>query len=246
MFNYKAPENLLKDKVILISGAGSGIGRAAALSYAEHGATVILLGRDIDKLEKVYDEIEAAGGAQPAITPLDLETANDDEYMELMTSIENEFGRLDGLLNNAGILGPLVPIQSYATATWKQVMQINLNGSFMLCKHLLPILQLADNASIILTSSSAGRKPYAYWGAYSVSKHATEALMQIMHLELENTSRVRVNTVNPGATATTMRKRAFPGEDPTSIASPEDIMPLYLYLMGDDSLHEKGKAFNAQ
>jgi len=246
MFDYQSPPGLLKDKIILISGAGSGIGRAAALAYAASGATVILLGRNVEKLEQVYDEIEKTGAPQAAITPFDLETADDNNYQELVNSIHNEFGRLDGLLNNASILGTLTPIQSYSLSTWNQVIQTNLNAQFALTKYCLPLLQAADNASIIFTSSGAGRKAYAYWGAYSVSKAATEALVQVLFLELENTSRIRVNSVNPGATATKMRRQAFPGENPENLPKPEAIMPLYLYLMGADSLQENGKQFDAQ
>ncbi|MDG2091119.1 MAG: YciK family oxidoreductase [Gammaproteobacteria bacterium] len=246
MFDYQAPANLLKDKVILISGAGSGIGKAAALTYANNGATVILLGRKVEKLEQVYDEIDQANAPKAAITPFDLEGANEENYQELVNSIYSEFGRLDGLLNNASILGTLTPIQSYSLTTWNQVLQINLNAQFALSKYCLPLLQEADNASIVFTSSGAGRKPYAYWGAYSVSKAATEALAQVLFLELENTSKIRVNTVNPGGTATKMRSQAFPGENPANLPKSEEIMPLYLYLMGDDSLQENGKQFDAQ
>lgn len=246
MFDYQAPEQLLAGKVILVTGATSGIGRAAALAYARLGASVILHGRQVDKLEQLYDEIEALGGAQPAITPLDLETATENQYQELAESINREFGRLDGLLNNAAILGPLTPIQHYPLATWNQVMQCNLNAQFAMCHYCLPLLQKAENASIIFVSSSAGRNAYAYWGAYTVSKAAIENLAQVMFLELENTSSVRVNTVNPGATASKMRKKAFPAENPEKLPTPEEVMPVFVYLMGDDSLEENGKQFDAQ
>lgn len=246
MFDYEAPADLLKDKVILISGAGSGIGKAAALAFAQHGATVILMGRNVENLEQVYDEIEQAGYPQAAITPFDFIDANEEKYQELVNSIYTEFGRLDGLFNNASILGTLTPIQSYNLSTWNQVMQTNLNAQFALTKYCIPLLQEAATASIIFTSSSAGRKPYAYWGAYSVSKAATEALAQVLFLELENTSKIRVNTVNPGATATKMRSKAFPAENPENLAKAEDIMPVYLYLMGNDSQPENGKQFDAQ
>ncbi len=209
MFDYQAPPDLLKDKIILVSGAGSGISKAAALAYAKHGATVILMGRNVERLEQVYDEIEEAGCPQAAITPFDLIEANEEKYQELVNSIHGEFGRLDGLLNNASILGSLTPIQAYNLTTWNQVIQTNLNAQFALTKYCLPLLQEADTASIIFTSSGAGRKPYAYWGAYSVSKAATEALAQVLFLELENTSKIRVNTINPGGTATKMRSQAF-------------------------------------
>ena len=239
MFDYQAPADLLKDKIVLVSGAGSGIGKAAALAYAECGATVILMGRNVERLEQVYDEIEQAGNPQAAITPFDFIEANEERYQELVNSIHKEFGRLDGLLNNASILGTLTPIQSYNLTTWNQVIQTNLNAQFALTKYCLPLLQEAHNSSIIFTSSSAGRKPYAYWGA-------TEALAGVLFLELENTSKIRVNTINPGATATKMRSQAFPAENPDKLAKAQDIMPVYLYLMGKDSEQENGKQFDAQ
>ena len=246
MFEYQAPSDLLKDRILLVTGAGDGLGRAAAMSYAAHGATVVLLGRTVDKLEKVYDEIEQAGHPQPAIVPLDLETADDNGYLQLANGIENEFGKLDGVLHNAGILGARVPLQSYPQDTWNKVMQVNVNAAFAITRHLLPLMQQAEDASVIFTSSSVGREPRAYWGAYSISKAATEALMQVLHLELENTSKIRVNSINPGATATAMRRQAFPAENPDELARPEDLMNLYLYLMGRDSQDVSGQQFNAQ
>lgn len=246
MFEYNAPSELLKDKIILVTGAGAGIGRAASLSFAQHGATVILCGKTVGKLEKVYDEIEAAGGPQPAIFPLDLAVAGDEDYLGLATGIDNEFGRLDGLLNNAGILGTRVPLQHMNLASWNEVIQVNLNANFALTRYLLPLLQAAEHGSLIYTSSSVGREARAYWGAYGISKCALEALMQVAHLELENTSNIRVNSVNPGATATAMRSRAFPAENPKSLPRPEEIMNVFLYLMGDDSIGTSGQQLNAQ
>jgi NAD(P)-dependent dehydrogenase (short-subunit alcohol dehydrogenase family) len=246
MFEYTAPANLLKDKIILVTGAGSGIGRAAALAYAQSGATVILLGRDVKKLEAVYDEIESAGYPEPAITPVDLETVGDPQYQELVNGIHNEFGRLDGLLNNAGYMGPLMPYQTINLEHWQKVLQINLTASFALTKYCFPLLKEAENASVIFSTSTAGRKPFAYTSAYTVAKHGVEALVQVLFLELENTSRIRVNSVNPGPCATALRRAAYPAEDPATLSQPEDLVPVYLYLMGDDSLKENGKQFSAQ
>jgi NAD(P)-dependent dehydrogenase (short-subunit alcohol dehydrogenase family) len=246
VFNYEPPADLLKDKTILVTGAGSGIGRAASLAYAKVGATVILLGSKTGKLEAVYDEIEKAGGAQPAITPLDLETAGEEQYIELITSIDNTFGKLDGLLNNAGFLGPLMPFQSMTMAHWQKIMQINLNSAFALSKFCFPLLRQAENASLVFSSSSAGRKAFAYSSAYTVAKHGIETLMQVLFLELENTTSIRVNTVNPGPCATALRRAAYPAEDPATLPKPEDLMGVYLYLMGKDSLGENGKQFSAQ
>ena len=246
MFKYLAPKDLLKDKVILVTGAGSGIGRVAALTYARHGATVILLGRTTEKLETVHDEIKLNQWPQPAILPLNLEIAGDIDFSNLAETIENEFGRLDGLLHNASLLGELKPISQFPTETWRQIMQVNLNSTFMMTRELLPLLRLSEKASIIFTSSGVGHKGRAHWGAYSVSKFATEGLMQIVADEEDGISSVRANSINPGGTRTSMRASAFPGEDPKKLATPEDIMPVYLYLMGDESQDINGQAFHAQ
>jgi len=246
LFNYVAPENLLRDNVILVTGAGSGLGRAAALAFAGAGATVVLLGRNVENLETVYDEIENAGGPQPAITPFDLAKAGEPQYLELMEGIDNAFGKLDGLLNNAGYLGPLMPFQAMSLEQWQQTLQVNLSASFAMCKYAFPLLQQGENPSIILTSSTAGRQAFAYSGAYTVAKHGVEALMEVLFLELENTSKIRVNSVNPGPCATALRKAAYPAENPADLPQPADLMPVYLYLMGDDSLGENGKQFSAQ
>ncbi|TXS96767.1 YciK family oxidoreductase [Parahaliea maris] len=243
---YQARPDLLAGKTVLVTGAGDGIGRAAAETYAAHGATVILLGRTVDKLEAVYDAIEAAGHPQPAIFPVDLASADEQSYRELAQAIEENFGRLDGLLHNASVLGERRPIESATWKAWEEVMQVNVNAQFLLTRHLLPLLQRAPTASLIFSSSSVGRRGKAFWGAYAVSKFATEGLMQVLAAELENTSQVRVNSLNPGATNTAMRRAAYPAENPTDNPGPADIMPAYLYLMGDDSAGVHGQAFDAQ
>ena len=243
---YQPENTLLKGKTILVTGAGDGIGRAAALAYASHGATIILLGRTVAKLESVYDEIEAAGGAQPAIFPLDLNSAGNEEVIEMTQAIGENFGHLDGLLHNASVLGERRPIESSTLAGWQEVMQVNVNAQFLLTRHLLPLLQAAPSASIIFTSSGVGRKGRAFWGAYAVSKFATEGFMQVLADELENTCKVRVNSLNPGSTNTAMRRMAYPSETPTDNPYAEDIMPAYLYLMGEDSDGVTGQALNAQ
>lgn len=244
--DYRAPKDLLKDKVILVTGAGDGIGRTAAKTFAAHGATVILLGRTTPKLEAVYDEIENAGGPQPAIFPMDLGEARIETFEHFAEAVEQEFGRLDGLLHNAGLLGQRTPIANYHFGTWEQVMQVNVNAAFGLTKTLLPLLEKSEAGSVVFTGSSVGLEGRAYWGAYSVSKFATEGLMQVLADELDGVSDVRTNSINPGATRTNMRAAAYPAEDPRSVTSPEDIMPTYLYLMGDDSKGVSGKQFNAQ
>jgi len=243
---YSAPKDCLKNKVILVTGAGDGIGRAAALSYAKHGATVILAGKTVRKLEKVYDEIEAIGGAEPAIYPIKLGGATYQDYEQMAESIESTFGHLDGLLHNAGVLGEHKTIAQTSVHSWEEVMSVNVNAQFMLTKALLPLLEVSKNASVVFTSSGVGRMGRAYWGAYAVSKFAIEGLVQVFADELENISKVRVNAINPGATNTAMRRTAYPAEHPENNPSPEDIMNAYLYLMSDDSAAINGQSIDAQ
>lgn len=244
--DYKAPKDLLKDKIILVTGAGDGIGKTAAKTFAAHGATTILLGRTTPKLEMVYDEIEAAGGPQPAIFPMDLNEARIDTFEHFAEAVEQEFGRLDGLLHNASLLGSRTPIANYHFDTWQQVMQVNVNATFGLSKTLLPLLEKSEAGSIVLTGSGVGFKGRAFWGAYSVSKFATEGLMQVLADEMDGVSNIRVNSINPGATRTGMRADAYPAENPQTVTAPEEIMQTYLYLMGDDSRGVNGRQFEAQ
>jgi len=244
--DYKAQADLLKDRIILITGAGDGIGAAAAKACAAHGATVILLGRTTRKLEAVYDLIEEAGYPQAAIYPMNLEGAAPKDYLDLANTIEKEFGRLDGLLHNASLLGTLTPLGQYDLEQWSKVMQVNLNAPYLLTRACLDLLKKSEDASVIFTSSSVGRKGRAYWGAYGISKAANENMMQIWADELETNTSIRVNSINPGAVRTSMRRKAYPGEDPNTITKPEDILATYLYLLGPDSKDETGKQFDAQ
>ena len=244
--DYQAAPDLLKGKTIMVTGAGDGIGRIAALTYAGYGATVILLGRTESKLEAVYDEIEAGGNPKPALVELDLATVTDDQCIQLAQGLAEEFGHLDGLLHNASLLGERRPIESASYSAWQEVMQVNVNAQFVLTRQLLPLLQAAPSASIVFTSSGVGRVGRAFWGAYAVSKFATEGFMQVLSSELENTSNIRVNCINPGATNTDMRRTAYPAENPTENPAPEEIMGIYLYLMGQDSIGTTGISFNAQ
>ncbi|MCU1722206.1 YciK family oxidoreductase [Pseudomonas sp. 5P_5.1_Bac1] len=246
MFDYSARPDLLNGRVIMVTGAGRGIGAAAAKAFAAHGATVLLLGKTEANLSAVYDEIEAAGDPQPVVIPFNLETALPHQYDELAVMVENAFGRIDGLLHNASIIGPRTPLEQLSGDNFMRVMHINVNAMFMLTQTLLPLLKLSEDASVVFTSSSVGRKGRAYWGAYGVSKFATEGLMQTLADELEGVAPVRSNSVNPGATRTSMRAQAYPAENPQDNPLPEAIMPVYLYLMGPDSTGVNGQAFNAQ
>ena len=246
MENWKPRPDLLHERLILVTGAGDGIGRAAAVSFAAHGATVVLLGRTIGKLEDVYDEIEKAKYPQPAIYPMNLEGATPRDYEELALTLEREFGRLDGLLHNAAMLGTLTPIAHYDIELWYQVMQTNLNAPFLLTQACLGLLMSATDASIVITSDQVGRKGRAYWGAYGIAKAGLENFMQILADELENNTSVRVNSFDPGPVRTRLRLQAYPAEDRSNLARPEDVIKPLLYLMGPDSRDITGQQFTAQ
>lgn len=245
MFEYTIIDKSLENKIILITGAGAGIGKEAAITYAKLGATVILLGKTVSKLEAVYDEIIALGLAEPAIIPLDLKGATKQNYIDMSATIASQFGRLDGALLNASILGELTPFTQIHEQIFNDVMKVNVNAQYLLAQALIPTLQLAPNASLIFTSSGVGNQGRAYWGAYSISKFATEGMMQVIADEYEN-STLRTNAINPGATNTGMRTSAYPAEDKNKLATATDIMPLYVYLMSDDSIAVNGKTIKAQ
>jgi len=244
--HYEPLPGSLQDRVILVTGAGAGIGRALAKASAGLGATVILLGRTVSHLESVYDEICAAGGPTPAIFPLDLERAVGADYDRLSAAIEEQWGRLDGLVNNAGILGARTPIEHHDVAQWQRVLHVNLTAPFILCRCLLPLLLKSPDASVIFTSSGVGRRGKAYWGAYAVSKFGVEGLNEVLADELAGKPEIRVNAVNPGATRTAMRAEAYPAEDPARLKTPEEILGPYLYLLGPDGRGTTGQSVDAQ
>ena len=246
IINYQASSDCLKDRIIFITGAGDGIGKAAALACAQAGATVILAGRTVAKLEEVYDQISDAGLAEPNIYPINFEGAIADDYDVLAVTLDQQFGRLDGLLHNAGILGQRTPLSHYRQDVWDKVLQVNLTAPFQMTQALMPVLEKSDDASVVFTSSGVGRTGRAFWGAYAVSKFAIEGMVQTWAAELDGLGSVRVNAINPGATATDMRAQAFPAEDPTRLKSAEAIMPMYLYLLGPDSKTINGQSINAQ
>ncbi|RYY74804.1 MAG: YciK family oxidoreductase [Gammaproteobacteria bacterium] len=243
--DFASSENCLNDKIILITGAGDGIGRVAAKTFAAHGATVILVGRTLQKLEMVYDEIEAAGHPQAAIYPVDFQVANEQSFIDMCNAISDEFDHLDGILHNAADLGQRTPITNYSPDVWMRLMQVNVNAPFLLTQSVMPLLERSKNASILFTGSSVGYQGRAYWGAYAASKAAAENLMQTLADELEETTCIRVNSINPGATRTKMRAGAYPAEDPSTIKTPEDLMRDYLYLMSDESIGISGQQFEA-
>jgi NAD(P)-dependent dehydrogenase (short-subunit alcohol dehydrogenase family) len=244
--NYECGPDLLRDRVILITGATDGIGRALAVKTAQLGARVILHGRNVTRLETVYDEIEAIeGGLRPSIALLDLATADADGYSSLANSIEEEFGHLDGLVHNAGILGKRHSIEQYDPAEWQQLMHVNLTAPFVMSQVLLPLLKKSQDPTIVFTSSGVGRVGKAFWGAYSVSKFGTEALSQILANENKHTG-MRVNCINPGPVRTKMRQAAYPAEDRDALKGPDEILAAYLFLLGPDSMEVTGQSIDAQ
>lgn len=236
----------LANKIILVTGAGDGIGKIAAKTFAACGATLILAGRTLAKLEKVYDEIEAAGHPQPAIFPINLESAVEKDYDDICNAMADTFGRLDGILHNAADLGERTPISNYSVNAWLRCMQVNVNAPFMMTQALLPLLEKSESASVLFTSSSVAFKGRAYWGAYAASKAAVENLMETLADEHDGVNQIRFNSYNPGGTRTRMRAKAYPAENPETIKTPEALMPAYVYLMSDASRGISGQAFHFQ
>ena len=246
IIQYQGTTDLLKDRIILVTGAGDGIGKAAALAFAQAGATVILAGRTVAKLEHIYDQIVAADCVQPVIYPIDLEGAAAEDYDQLTVALDQQFGRLDGLLLNAGVLGQRTPLSNYRHDVWDKVMHINITAQFQMAQALMPVLEKSNDASVVFTSSGVGRQGRAFWGAYAISKFAIEGMVQTWAAELDGLGSVRINAINPGATSTNMRAQAYPAENPENLKTAEQIMPAYLYLLGPDSDKVNGQSINAQ
>jgi NAD(P)-dependent dehydrogenase (short-subunit alcohol dehydrogenase family) len=244
--SYAAPEGLLADHVILITGASGGLGGALAGACGALGARLVLCGRAVKKLESVYDGIVAAGGPRPSIAPIDLERADASHYVALADGVRNEFGRLDGLVHAAALVGERAPIEHYDVVTWMKVMHVNVNAAFILTQALLPLLRLSDDASVIFTTSGVSVRGRAYWGAYAASKFAVEGMMQVLADETDTTTKIRVNTVNPGKMRTPMRAKAFPGEDPATLPTPDQVLAPFLYLLGPAGRSTTGRRFDAQ
>ena len=243
---WRPTRDELKQKTILITGASDGIGKAVALACASFGAEVLLSGRNEAALERVYDDIVKAGGRTPGLIPLDLRTTQNQPYAELAETLLGEGLAIDGLVHNAGVLGERRALSQTSPESWQEVLQVNITATFLLTRALMPLLERAPLASVVLTSSGVGRRGKAYWGAYAVSKFATEGYMQVLADELGSTSRIRVNSLNPGAVNTKMRRAAYPGEPPDSNPLPEALTDHWIYLLSDASASIHGRTLNAQ
>jgi NAD(P)-dependent dehydrogenase (short-subunit alcohol dehydrogenase family) len=248
---YVPQPDLLRGRVIAITGAGDGIGRVLALSAARLGAQVVLIGRNVRRLEAVDAEIAALASAaapksEASIAPLDLEKAMAGDYDQLAAALTQRYGRLDGLVHNAAVLGVLAPIEHADMRNWCRVLHVNLTAAFALTQVLLPALRASGDASVIYTSSSVGRRGRANWGAYAVSKFGIEGLSQVLADELAGNSAVRVNAVNPGPTRTRMRRQAFPAENAELLPVPESVVHPYLWLLGPASRGVTGQSLDCQ
>ncbi|RLA19572.1 MAG: hypothetical protein DRQ61_09165 [Gammaproteobacteria bacterium] len=241
--SFAAKKDELKDKVILITGAGGGLGRAAAKACAAHGATTILLGKTIPKLEQTYDDIIAADGPEPAIYPIDFNGATEEDYQQLAEIVEKEFGRLDGLLHNAAELGTPGPVANIESSSWAKTFNVNLHAPFILTRVLLPLMRKTGDASIIFTTDSVARQGKAYWGSYGISKVAAEGLAHTLAEEYETGGHIRVNILSPGPIQSPLRKKAYAGENPENLPTAQILEKFWLYLFSSASKGVTNKLF---
>lgn len=230
----------LAGRAILVTGASGGLGKPLALACAARGATVVLHGRVVRKLEALYDEIVAAGHPQPTILPLDLAHAARADYDTVAGALRAQLGRLDGLVHTAAHLGSLGPIEHQSPETWKTVFEVNVTSAVALTRAALPLLAAAPDASIVFTLDTRGVAPRAFWGAYAASKAALAALAATLADEWETRPSLRVNAVVPGPMHSPLRARSHPGEDKVALPGPEALVPLYLYLLGAQPKAESG------
>ena len=245
MKNYQAPHQHLKDRVIIVTGAGQGLGQTAAIAFAKQGATMILIGRTQAKLEATYDTIQAQGLPEALIFPMDLNKATEDDFNAMAEGIYQQLGRLDGILHNATDFDNLSPLEIQTTEQFEEMFRVNVIAPFALTKACLPLLERAENASVIFTSNSSAQTPKAYWGSHGISKAAADFMMQMWSQELESRLNIRFNSIVPGGLQSPQRKKTHPGEVHSELPIMESAMQLYLYLMGDESKGITGKVHQA-
>lgn len=235
-----APD-LLAGRVVLVTGAGQGLGRAVALECAARGATVALLGRKQAKLEATYDAIDAAGGAEPAMVPLDLAAADDEAFERLAQVLRHTLARLDGIAHCAGHFVPLGPLANQTVAQWDALLRVNLVAPFAITRACLPLLSAAPDASVVFTSETHAAHPKAYWGGFAVSRSALTPLAAIWADELERQGSPRMNVLIPGPIATPQRRVSHPGEDPASLRDPREAARAFAWLLGPGSRALNGR-----
>ena len=233
--SYRPPNDLLEGHVILVTGASRGIGRAVSVAAAKHGAQLVALARDTRALGALADELAQAGLAAPGLLPVNLEGASVDDYANCAELVASEYGQLNSIVLNAGILGEMSPLSNYDPTTWARVFQVNVHAQFLLLRAFLPLVEQTNDGAIVFTASGVGRRARAYWGAYAASKFAHEGMMQVLADELDGHTKIRVNSLNPGRTRTAMRAAAYPAEDPATLPPPEALVGAYLFLLGRDS-----------
>lgn len=233
----------LDGRIILVTGALEGIGRAVSLACAAEGATVILSSFEQTDLEPVYDAIVEQGQPEPAILPLDLDTATEADYIAAANIVGETFGRLDGLVHCAAFARYLARIDDYDAADWERTIKVNLNAPFMLTQACMPLLRASKDASIVFTSDRVGRTGKAYWGAFAAAKFAVEGLMQVLADETSEGHAMRVNSIDPGIVRTAMRATLYPGEDPNKNPPPEAVAGAYVELLGPQGRGKTGQSF---
>jgi NAD(P)-dependent dehydrogenase (short-subunit alcohol dehydrogenase family) len=244
--DYRAAPGLLRERVLLVTGASGGIGAELARTLARHGASVILHGRSMERLERVYDEILRAGGPEPAILPLDLATASERDFDNVEQTVRGQLGRLDGIVHSAAHFVHLTALEHERLDDWLRMLRVNVAAPFALTRACLPLLRVAPDASVIVTSETHALKPAAWWGGFAVSKSALSAYLRVQADEWEALPNLRINLVVPGKVDSPCRRRTHPGEAPSARATIASVMPLYLYLLGPDSRGVSGQTFDAE
>jgi NAD(P)-dependent dehydrogenase (short-subunit alcohol dehydrogenase family) len=233
----------LRDRVVLVTGATGGLGRATSLAAAAAGATVVLLGRKVRALEALYDEIERLGGAQPAVYPMDLAGATPRDYADLAASIERECGRLDGIVHAAAHFDGLQPFDQQKPEEWVRTQQVNVTAPFQLMQACMSLLRQSDDAAIVFVLDDPVRTGKAFWGGYGVAKHALAGLASIVHEETER-SRVRAHALLPGPMRTVLRRAAYYGEDTLMHPEPDYAAKFVVWLLGADGTSMRGKTLD--
>jgi NAD(P)-dependent dehydrogenase (short-subunit alcohol dehydrogenase family) len=240
------PYTRLESRVVVVTGATGGLGRALAIACAAAGATVVLHGRVMRKLEALYDEIVARDYPEPSILPLDLAVAKTEDFANVASALQTQYGRVDAVIHTAVTLGALGPIEYQAFDQWLATLRVDLLAPFGLTRALLPLLRAAADASVVFTLDTRGQAPRAYWGAYAVAKAGLSALLAILADEWESVPNLRVNGIVPGPMRSPLRAQTHPGADVTKLPAPELFAPLYLHLLNGQAKAESGCVIDAQ